>query len=389
MNFESKIPELGESIFSVVSKMAKEHDAINLGQGFPDYDCNEKLRNFVTDALNDGKNQYCPMAGAPELRAAIKQKVARTYKVDLDLDTEICVTAGATQALFTAITAFVKAGEEVIIIEPAYDCYKPTIYAVGGIPITYEISSPDYKIDWQAFSALVTERTKMIIINTPHNPTGSILTATDLIALESLVSGKDIVVISDEVYEHLIYDKEEHQSVLKYPQLYQQSLAVYSFGKTLHTTGWKMGYVLGPQQLMNEFKNIHQWNVYCVSSFVQYGIANYLNDPSVYEDLSPFFQAKRDTLQAALKGSGLKALSCSGTYFQLFDYGDITQVDDRAFTQYMVEEVGVAVIPISPFCGADYDSKVIRMCFAKKDSTIQAAAECIASNLGKNLPHSN
>ncbi len=386
MTHPSKIPELGESIFSVMSKLARKHEAINLGQGFPDYDCNEKLRSLVATALNKGKNQYCPMAGALELRETIKQKVARTYKVDIDIETEICVTAGATQALFTAITAFVHKGDEVIIIEPAYDSYKPTIFSVGGIPVVYEIKSPDYKIDWHAFSQLVSEKTKMIIINTPHNPTGSILASADIIALEKLVARTNIVVISDEVYEHLIYDGHQHESVLKYPQLYNQSIAVYSFGKTLHATGWKMGYAIGPPHLMKEFKNIHQWNVYCVSSFVQYGIANYLSDPNVYEDLGSFFEAKRDNLQIALSGTGLKPLSCSGTYFQLFDYSAITEVDDMSFSKYMVEKVGVAVIPISPFCGKRYNSKVVRMCFAKSDNTIAAAAERISKKLGQNLP---
>jgi len=246
MKFKSKLPETGITIFTVMSALANEHKAINLGQGFPDFDCDEKLRKLVSKYLNDNKNQYCPMPGLLALRQSISKKINRSYGMTIDPSTEICVTAGATQALFTAITAFIHQGDEVIIIEPAYDSYVPTIQIAGGIPRSYQMTYPDYSIDWNQIQAMVNERTKMIIINTPHNPTGTVLNEADLLALETIVANKDIIVLSDEVYEHLIYDEQEHQSVLRFPKLFQQSLAVFSFGKTFNNTGWKMGYCVGP-----------------------------------------------------------------------------------------------------------------------------------------------
>lgn len=375
MNFKSKLPETGITIFTVMSALANEHKAINLGQGFPDFDCDEKLRQLVTKHLNDNKNQYCPMPGLLALRQSISKKINRSYGMTIDPATEICVTAGATQALFTAITAFIHQGDEVIIIEPAYDSYVPSIQIAGGIPRSYQMTYPDYSIDWNQIQAMVNDQTKMIIINTPHNPTGTVLEEADLQALENIVANKDIIVLSDEVYEHLIYDEAEHQSVLRFPNLFQQSLAVFSFGKTFHSTGWKMGYCVGPAPLMKEFKKVHQWNVFCVNSFTQYALAEHLEDPNTYEQLPAFFQQKRDYLTESLANTSLIPKLSKGTFFQLFNYEAISGIEDAEFAKYLTKDIGVAAIPLSPFYSKPPGDKVIRLCFAKKESTLAAAAE--------------
>jgi len=371
--FDSKLPRSTLSIFAKVSALAKKHQAINLGQGYPDFDCDPRLQALVSKHLQAGRNQYAPMPGVLELRQAISDKIKLTYQKSLNPDTEICVTAGATQALFTAIQAFVHTGNEVIIIEPAYDSYRPSVIIAGGVPIAYRLKSPDYQVDWNVVGEMVTSKTRMIIINTPHNPTGKTLKPTDLLALQEIVAERNILVLSDEVYEHLIYDGQEHQSVLRYEKLFQQSLAVYSFGKTLHATGWKLGYCVGPEHLMTEFKNIHQWNVFSVNSFVQYAIAEYLTDHSTYQQLSDFFQQKRDLLTELMKDSPLKALSSEGTYFQLYDYSEVSDMDDLKFYEYLTREYGVATIPLSPFYAVPTRDKVVRFCFAKEDNTLITA----------------
>ncbi|MEL6191878.1 MAG: methionine aminotransferase [Bacteroidota bacterium] len=375
MNFTSKLPSSETTIFTVMSALAKEHNAINLGQGFPDFDNSPELRRLVEKYLNDGKNQYCPMGGLLELRQAIASKIHRTYEIYVQAKTEICITAGATQALFTAIVAFVNQGEEVIIFEPAYDCYAPSIHIAGGIPKPYTLTYPDYKINWNQVEEMVTEKTRMIIINTPHNPTGTVLSPEDLQALEQLVVGKDIIVLSDEVYEHLIYDQVAHQSVLRFPKLYQQSLSVFSFGKTFHSTGWKIGYCVGPEHLIKEFMNVHQWNVFCVNSFTQYALAEYLEAPVHYEELPGFYQQKRDYLTQALEATPLQPLLSKGTFFQLFGYGGLSELSDAEFAKYLTREIGVAAIPLSPFYTNPPEQKVIRLCFAKKEETMDQAAE--------------
>ena len=375
MNFSSKLPSSGQTIFSVMSALATEHQAINLGQGFPDFDSDPILRDLITKYLNDEKNQYCPMPGLLALRETLSNKIERCYGAKIDPATQLCVTAGATQALFTAINAFVHKGDEVIILEPAYDCYKPEVLIAGGVPRPYSMKYPDYAIDWNEIEDMINEKTRMIIINTPHNPSGALLEAEDLQSLEQIVRGKDIVVLSDEVYEHLIYDNKEHQSVMRFPTLFEQSIAVFSFGKTLHTTGWKMGYVVGPEQLINEFKNIHQWNVFCVNSFLQFAIADYLKDPSTYEQLPDFFQQKRDRLTELLKDVPMEPLISKGTYFQLYEYSEISDDDDVTFAKYLTKEIGVAAIPMSPFYSEQISDKTVRLCFAKKDETLVAAAE--------------
>ncbi len=378
MKFTSKLPETGITIFSVMSALANEHKAINLGQGFPDFDCDIKLRQLVTKYLNDNKNQYCPMPGLLALRQSISKKINRSYGMAIDPATEICVTAGATQALFTAITAFINQGEEVIIIEPAYDSYVPSIQIAGGIPRSYQMTYPDYSIDWNQIESMVNERTKMMIINTPHNPTGTVLAEADLLALENIVANKNIIVLSDEVYEHLIYDEQQHQSVLRFPNLFQQSLAVFSFGKTFHSTGWKMGYCVGPAPLMKEFKKVHQWNVFCVNSFTQYALAEHLQDPDTYEQLPAFFQQKRDYLTNSLANTPLIPKVSQGTFFQLFNYEQISDLEDAEFAKYLTTDIGVAAIPLSPFYSKPPGDKVIRLCFAKKETTLATAAERLA-----------
>lgn len=375
MNIHSKLPHSETSIFSVMSALARQHNAINLGQGFPDYTCDPKLISLVEHYAKSGHNQYSPMAGAPELRKAIADKINIQYNHSLNPDTQVCVTAGATQALFTAFQAFIQKGDEVIIIEPAYDSYKPSILLAGGIPVPYRLTCPDYKIDWEVFGQLITKKTKMIVINTPHNPTGSTLKLSDLQTLELLTKDTDIIILSDEVYEHLIYDGQEHQSVLRFPELFKRSIATYSFGKTLHATGWKLGYCVGPESLIAEFKNIHQWNVFSVNSFLQLAIAEYLQDTSVYQNLPNFFQRKRDLLQSALKDSKLKPISSEGTYFQLYNYEELSDLDDLSFAKELTQHTGVATIPLSPFYSEPPGDKVVRLCYAKEDETLLAAAE--------------
>lgn len=377
MHIQSKLPGVGTNIFSVMSALANEHGAINLSQGFPDFDCPTELQDRVNFYLRNEKNQYVPMAGVPLLRERLAQKMENSYGQRINPDTEITVTAGATQALFTAITAFVHPGDEVILIEPAYDSYRPAIELAGGVPVIYELQGPDYTIDWKRFGHLVSPKTKMIIINTPHNPIGKVRNEEDMRALEQLTDGTDILVLSDEVYEHLIYDGKKHQSVLRFPALFERSLMVYSFGKTFHSTGWKMGYCVAPEPLMREFRKVHQFNVFSCNSFVQYGIADYLTNPETYQHLPAFYQQKRDFFQQQLAGAALKPLTSEGSYFQLYDYSTISDLGDKDFAKYLTTEIGVAVIPVSAFYSSGRDEKVVRFCFAKKEETLAAAGKLL------------
>ncbi|MCO6488962.1 MAG: methionine aminotransferase [Phaeodactylibacter sp.] len=373
----SKLPRVGTTIFTVMSALANEHGAINLSQGFPNFPSPERLSDLVCQYMKKGYNQYAPMAGVPILRERLAEKVQRLYGTAINPDTEITVTAGATQAIFTAITAFVKPGDEVILIEPAYDSYGPSIEVNGGVPLTYQMSAPDYRVNWQELARLVTAHTRMIIINTPHNPTGTILTAEDLRALEKLTAGTGILVLSDEVYEHLIYDGQPHQSVLRYPGLWERCLATYSFGKTFHNTGWKVGYCLAPAHLMAEFRKVHQFNVFCVNTPVQYALADYLADPDTYLTLNDFYQQKRDFFLDAMQGSRLRPLRCEGTYFYLFDYSAISDEPDTEFAKRLTIEWGVAAIPVSVFYSNNSTDKVIRLCFAKTEETLERAGELL------------
>ncbi|MEL7021975.1 MAG: methionine aminotransferase [Bacteroidota bacterium] len=376
-HFQSKLPEVGTTIFSVMSALANKHNAINLSQGFPNFDAPTELRARIQYHLQNQKNQYVPMGGLPLLCERLAEKIEFMYGRSVDPLSEITITAGATQALFTAITTFVKKGDEVILIEPAYDCYRPAIALSGGIPIAYELTAPDYRIDWEKMRQLITTHTRMIIINTPHNPTGTILTADDLAALTALVTDTNILVLSDEVYEHLIYDEVAHQSVLRYDALWERCMAVYSFGKTFHATGWKVGYMVASQRLMTEFRKVHQFNVFCVSSFVQYGIADYLETRASYLELPHFYQQKRDFFAQAMQHSRLRPIASAGTYYQLFDYTDVSEEPDVAFAKRLTTEYGVAAIPVSVFYSSGRDQHVIRLCYAKTAATLAKAGELL------------
>ncbi len=365
------------SIFSVMTAMAREHGAINLAQGFPDFESSQNLNELVFKYMQKGYNQYAPMAGVPALRERISEKIDKVHNVRVNPDKEITVTAGATQAIFTIISAFVSPGDEVIIVEPAYDSYQPGIEINGGIPVPYPIQSPDYNIDWEAFGKMVTEKTKMIIINSPHNPSGVTLKNEDYKNLEALVSGKNIIVLSDEVYEHLVYDDKKPLSVLQYPELRKQSFATFSFGKTFHNTGWKMGYAIAPEELMIEFQKVHQFNVFSVNTPIQYALAEYMEDPQTYLGLSSFFQEKRDFFLSMMQASRFKPLKCEGTYFHMYDFSAISDEQDTDFAARITKEYGVATIPVSPFYHKTPQSRVVRFCFAKQKETLEKAAELL------------
>lgn len=363
------------TIFSVMSALSTQYNAINLGQGFPDFDCTTSLKDEVKKSLYSNQNQYSPMTGNFELKQSIADKIAIYHHNVVDPNKHICITAGATQAIFTSILSIISKDDEVIIIEPAYDSYAPSIRIAGGIPISYKMKYPKYQIDWDELESLVSEKTKMIIINNPHNPTGKILTKSDLLNLQRIVSDTKITVLSDEVYEHLIFDNNQHESVLRFPELFNQSIAIFSFGKTLHATGWKIGYCVGPEHLINQFNKIHQWNVFSVNSFVQHALAQYLKEPEKFNKLSSFFEQKRNYLADGLNESHLKPLPSLGTYFQLYDFSEISQQNDIEFCKSLVKKIGVASIPLSPFYSDSEDNKVIRLCFAKKQETLDKAIE--------------
>ena len=373
LNLQSKLPGIGTTIFSVMSKLATEHNAINLSQGFPDYPCDPVLIELINKAMKDGFNQYAPMPGSTFLKETIAQKVENLYQVKYNPNTEIAITAGGTQAIFTALTAIINPGDEVIIFEPAYDCYAPTIKLLGGLVKTYELTPPNYTIDWEMVKKLFTANTRMIIINSPHNPTGSILKKEDLETLIKLTNGTDILILSDEVYEHLIYDGQKHESVIRYPELRERSFVVASFGKLLHATGWKIGYCLAPEKLMTEFIKVHQFNVFSVNTPMQQAIATYLTNPENYLGLPSFFQEKRDYFKSLMKNSRFKLLPCNGSYFQCASYQDIS--NDKDFSIRLIKDFGVATIPVSAFYQKGTDHKIIRFCFAKENATLLAAAQ--------------
>lgn len=375
LNIQSKLPGVSTTIFSVMSKLATEHNAINLSQGFPDYPCDPKLVELVDKAMKDGFNQYAPMPGSPLLQQNIAEKVEKLYNVKYNPGTEITVTAGGTQAIFTALAAIINSGDEVIIFEPAYDSYAPTIRLLGGLVKTYELAPPNYSIDWDMVKKLFTANTRMIILNSPQNPTGSILSENDMNALIKLVSGTDILILSDEVYEHLIYDEQKHQSVMLYPELKERSFIIASFGKLLHATGWKLGYCLAPEILTKEFRKVHQFNVFSVNSAMQQAIAEYIKEPKNYTGIRTFFQEKRDYFRGLLAESRFKLLPCNGSYFQCASYSDISDEKDTDFSMRLIKEFGVATIPVSAFYQKATDYKIIRFCFAKENSTLALAAE--------------
>ena len=370
----SKLPDVGTTIFTIMSALSNECEAINLSQGFPDFDCDPKLVDRVCHYMREGFNQYPSMLGVWELRQQIARKIKKLYGLEVDPKTEITVTAGATQALFTAIASFVHSGDEVIVIEPAFDSYLPAIQLAGGVAVPYELNAPDYRVNWEELTQLITPRTRMIMTNTPHNPTGTCFRKEDLLELERITAGTDILLLSDEVYEHLVYDDLEHQSALRYPELYKRTLAVYSFGKTFHITGWKVGYCVAPPELTSEFRKVHQFNVFTVNTPVQHGLADYMKDENTYLSLPDFYQRKRDFFLQNMAGSSLKPLGNAGTYFQLFDYSALSSEADTEFARRMTREFGVAAIPVSVFYSSGRDEKIIRLCFAKKEETLAKAS---------------
>ena len=377
LSLESKLPDVGTTIFSVMSALAQEHNALNLSQGFPDFPVSPELIDRIHYWMKQGANQYAPMPGLPALRQQIAKKCSDAYNHHFDADQHITVTPGGTAALYAAIAAVIRQGEEVIVIEPAYDSYAPAIRLNGGIPIPIGLRKSDFKVDWQKVKAAITDNTRMIIINTPHNPTGSILQLEDLEQLASLVRGKDIFILSDEVYEHIIFDGEPHQSVLAHAELREKSMAVFSFGKTFHATGWKTGYVVAPAYLTKEIRKVHQFMVFSVNTPLQFALADYLQEPKNYQSLPAFYQQKRDLFQQLVKPSRFQIVPCKGTYFQLLSYKQISDLPDTEMAEWLTKEHKLASIPISVFFSDKRQDSVLRFCFAKSDETLQKAAEIL------------
>ncbi len=373
MLLSSKLPNVGTTIFTVMSALANEHGAINLSQGFPNFDCSDRLKGLVEKYIRLGHNQYAPMPGVPALREHISEKIENLYGIHVNPETEITITAGATQALYCAISAFIRPDDEVIIIEPAYDCYRPAVEVNGGIPVVYEMEAPGYKVDWRMLERLISWKTRMIVVNTPHNPTGKIFRQSDWDDLQRIAQDRDILVLCDEAYEHIVFDGEPHLSLLHRPKIYERGLSVFSFGKTLHTTGWKLGCIVAPPDLTKEFRKVHQFNVFSVNTPMQYAVAEFFDTPDEYLALNDFFQKKRDFLLGAMEGSRFRPIKSEGTYFQLFDYSNISDEKDTAFAKRLTTEFGVAAIPVSVFNSSHRDDKVIRLCFAKTDETLEKA----------------
>lgn len=377
MQHSSKLPHIGTTIFTVMSALAVKHQALNLSQGFPNFESDPMLINLVSKAMRSGYNQYAPMAGILELREQIAEKFDLLYQTAYHPETEITITAGATQAISCIISAFVNPADEVLIFRPAYDCYEPFITLNGGKTISVQLEAPHYKTDWEAVKRLINYRTRMIIINTPHNPSGCIFTESDMLQLQELTKGTDIVVLSDEVYEHIIFDEEQHQSVCLFPDLKSRSFVVASFGKTFHNTGWKIGYCCAPKVLMEEFRKVHQFNVFCVNHPIQKALALYLKEPKKYLGLSQFYQEKRDLFLSLIKESRFRFIPSKGTYFQVLDYSGITEEFDVDFAKRLTIKYGIAAIPLSVFNTNNLDNKVLRFCFAKTDDTLKQAADIL------------
>jgi methionine aminotransferase len=373
----SKLPHVTTSIFSVMSKLAQEVGAINLSQGFPNFGADPALLQLVNTAIKEQNNQYAPMPGTYSLREAIAEKVATAHGHPYHPENEITITAGATQAIFTAIAAFVKQGDEVIVFKPAYDCYEPAVRLFGGKVVPIQLQGKGFKIDWQELKTNLTQRTKMLIINTPHNPSGTILMKSDMLALQKLLKNTDIILLSDEVYEHIIFDGLEHESVAKYPELASRSLICSSFGKTFHVTGWKIGYCIAPKALMAEFRKVHQYNVFSINHPVQIGIAKYVKDANTYLSLPHFYEKKRDFFFNAISNSRFKVVPSKGTYFQLLDYSEITDLSDVEYSKQLTKTHKVASIPISVFNLNNADNKQLRFCFAKTQDTLSRAADIL------------
>ncbi len=371
----SKLSDIGVSIFSVMTRLANEHKAINLSQGFPDFDCDPALVDAVAKAMRDGHNQYAPMPGVLALREGIAAKVEHLYGPRYDPATEVLVTSGATAGLYATLTALVQPGDEVVLFEPCYDSYVPVIRLSGGTPVFVSLRYPDYVVDWDEVRRAITPRTRAILVNTPHNPTGTIWTAEDMRQLAAVVDGTGILVIADEVYEHIIFDGHRHESLLRYPDLRSRAVVISSFGKTFHTTGWKVGYCVGPQALIAEVTRVHQFITFTVHTPSQMAFAEFVKRDPEAKGLAVFYQQKRDLFLQLTAGSRLRPLPCGGTYFQLMDYSDISKESDKEIAHRLIVEHGVASIPVSAFLYTDTGGPVLRFCFAKREETLRAAAE--------------
>ena len=373
--FPSRLPQVGTTIFSTMSALAIEHGAVNLGQGFPDFDCDPALVDAVTRAMQSGHNQYPPMPGVPALRQAVAAKIEALHARQYCANSEITITAGATQAILTAILACVQPGDEVIVLEPCYDSYVPNIELAGGVVVRVPLTPGSFRPDFGKIAAALTPRTRLIIVNTPHNPSATVWTEADMRTLEELLAPTNVLLISDEVYEHMVFDGAMHQSAARFPGLAERAFIVSSFGKTFHVTGWKVGTVAAPAPLTAEFRKVHQFNVFTVNTPVQHGLAEYLRDPAPYLQLPAFYQAKRDLFRQGLEGSRLRLLPSTGSYFQCVDISAVSTLSESDFCQWLTREIGVAAIPLSAFYGDSFDQRVVRFCFAKKDETLRTALQ--------------
>ena len=378
---KTKLPAVGTTIFSVMSALAAQHNAVNLGQGFPDFDCDPALVDAVTKAMTQGLNQYPPMPGVPVLREAVAKKLLKLHGSSYNANTEITITAGATQAIITAILAVVHPGDEVIVLEPCYDSYVPNIELAGGVAVCVPLIHGTFRPDFDKISAAITLKTRAILINSPHNPSATVWTEADMLKLQELLAPTDVLLISDEVYEHMVFDADKghiHQSAARFAGLKTRAFIVSSFGKTYHVTGWKVGYVAAPADLMAEFRKVHQFNVFTVNTPVQYAIANYMANEAAYLDLPAFYQRKRDLFRAGLANTRFKLLPSEGSYFQCVDISDVSDLNEADFCKWLTSEVGVAAIPLSAFYSNGFDQRVVRFCFAKKDETLNAALARLA-----------
>ncbi|MEH0165865.1 pyridoxal phosphate-dependent aminotransferase [Roseateles microcysteis] len=379
LTLQSRLPHVGTTVFSTMSALAAQHGAVNLGQGFPDFACDRRLIDAVDAAMRADHNQYPLMAGVPALRQAVAAKIAALYGHGYDADREITITAGATQGILTALLAVVHPGDEVIVLEPCYDSYAPNIELAGGRVVRVPLNPQTYRPDFDRIAAALSPDTRAIVINTPHNPSATVWTEAEMRQLEALLAGSEVLVVSDEVYEHMVFDGASHQSAARFPGLAERSFIVSSFGKTYHVTGWKVGYVAAPAALMAEFRKVHQYNVFTVNTPMQHGLASYMADPAPYLDLPAFYQAKRDLFRAGLTGTRLRLLASEGSYFQCVDYSEISDMADADFCAWLTREVGVAAIPMSAFSVEAPVQRVIRFCFAKTEATLQRALDKLAS----------
>ena len=382
LQLKSKLPRVGTTVFSVMSALATQHNAINLGQGFPDFECDPALIDAVSEAMRKGHNQYPLMTGVPLLRERVSQKMEAIHGVRYDPQTEVTIISGATQGILSAILAVVRAGDEVIVLEPCYDSYSPNIELAGGVPVPVRLMAESFDMDWDALSAAITTRTRAIIVNSPHNPSGRVWTRRDWDRLAELIGSREIWVFSDEVYEHMVFDGQDHVSAGRHPLIRDRAFVISSFGKTFHVTGWKIGTVCAPAPLTTEFRKVHQYTVFTANSAMQHGIATYLGDPAPYLNLPAFYQAKRDRFAAGLAATPLRLLPCEGSYFQCVSYADVPvlcDLSERECCEWLTREIGVTPIPISAFYSSPAEQKTVRFCFAKHDVTLDAAISRLAA----------